>query len=75
MLFDRFNSSKMLAIGQSVKLKDRKMLPDLFENIGTVVKLHSKDSRICWVCFPLKGDDDPIYSLNLHEVELEVLNE
>lgn len=60
----------MLTIGQSVKMKNRSMLPEHFKNKGKVIKLHIKDKRIGWIEFPAYiGDCTEV--LNLHEVELE----
>lgn len=62
----------MLSIDQRVKMKNRKMLPEFFENKGKIVRLHDKDKHICWVEF---GESGQTYMLNLHEVELEDYDE
>ncbi len=49
-------------------MKNRKMLPEFFDNKGKVVRIHDKDKRICWIEFCKQGQT---YILNLHEIELE----
>ena len=53
-------------------MRNRTMLPEFFENNGKVVKVHNKDNRIGWIEFR-RGD--ATYTLNLHETELEELDE
>ena len=59
----------MLVVGQKVKLKNRAMLSEYFDNEGTVIQLHYKNEKICWVEFETGGLSE---TLNVHETELEV---
>ena len=69
----------MLVLGQKVRLINRSMLHPVFSDEGEVIKVHEKDNRVGWVIFlPFEGDlvgSGISETLNLHETELEVLNE